>query len=273
MAVTTLPLLIEDKELKGKLACHERDLAKLLRQGKDTLFRLSHELYLARNTCLDHNSEKTFGKWVEGLGISRSSAYRAISRWEGLAPKILGLPSSGVGCPISDTSPQFEGFLCFAKFDDSALDELAKPATPKKALNAAVKIAHSGKSMSKKEALELIGKHAKPESDEPIDDDSEPVPDPEDTPEDYGKCPNCAGERWKVDGDGLACMKCNHPHGEPAGDVDEDRITTQRQKTQKTCEALMRAFGDLHHLKPSSVRCAKAIKDCKQLLNSIKEWK
>lgn len=58
----------------------------------------------------------------------------------------------------------------------------------------------------------------------PIDVDSEAV---EDTPVDYGKCPNCAGTKWKVDGaDGsVDCSKCLHPHGEPVGDeVDAESV-------------------------------------------------
>ncbi len=89
---------------------------------------------------------------------------------------------------------------------------------------------------------------------------------------DLGKCPNCAGAKWKDDEDGVSCAKCRHPHGEPAGDADEDRITTQRQKTVKTVEALMRAFDDLQVIlaKPEH---DEAIKTCKQLLKTAKGWK
>ncbi|HEY4721527.1 MAG TPA: hypothetical protein VII92_06745, partial [Anaerolineae bacterium] len=67
---------------------------------------------------------------------------------------------------------------------------------------------------------------------------------------DYGKCPNCAGTKWTEDDTGLACSKCHHPHGEPTGGIDDDRVTTQRQKTVKTVEALLRAFDDLHLMLP-----------------------
>ena len=178
LSTTNDPL--KDKELSGKLKCHERDITKLLRKGKDVLFRLSHELFLARNTCLEHNSETAFGQWVEGLGISRSGAYRSIARWEVLAPKILGHPASGVGCHAAGSQPSFEGFLCFAKFDDSALDVLAKHSTPPKAINAAVKTAQAGKGMTKKEAVALVEKHTKPK------------PEPVDEPDDVGCIPAMA---------------------------------------------------------------------------------
>lgn len=105
-----------------------------------------------------------------------------------------------------------------------------------------------------------------------------PSPEPPAEPErakgvDYGKCPNCAGSKWKEGEDGVLCAKCRHPHGEPAGDVDEERSKTQRQKTVKTAEALLRAFDDLHLLAPNNGQHKKAIDDTKRLLKTAKEWK
>lgn len=90
---------------------------------------------------------------------------------------------------------------------------------------------------------------------------------------DYGQCPNCAGIRWKETEFGVECSKCHHPHGEPAGDVDDDRITTQRQKTVKTVEALMRAFDDLHLICPKAAEHANSIAQCKCLLSEARAWK
>ena len=105
----------------------------------------------------------------------------------------------------------------------------------------------------------------------PIDVESEPVSEP--TEPDYGKCPNCAGSKWDdEDEDDVSCAKCHHPHGEPAGDADEDRIKTQRQKTVKTAEALMRAFDDLHTMKAKPDH-EQAIADCKRLLAVAEGWK
>jgi len=89
---------------------------------------------------------------------------------------------------------------------------------------------------------------------------------------DYGKCPNCAGKKWDEDEDGVSCSRCHHPHGEPAGDVDKDRVTTQRQKTVKTAEALMREFDDLNDLMPKSDH-EQAIQGCKELLKTARGWK
>ncbi len=91
-------------------------------------------------------------------------------------------------------------------------------------------------------------------------------------PPDYGKCPVCAGTKWKETDSGIVCAKCQHPHGEPAGDPDEERIKTQRAKTVKTVEATMRAFDDLQAMKASHAH-GMAIGKCKELLNIAKGWK
>jgi len=93
----------------------------------------------------------------------------------------------------------------------------------------------------------------------------------EPTPADYGKCPVCAGAKWVEGEEGVVCAKCQHPHGEPAGDVDDDRLNTQRQKTVKTAEALMRAFDDLQTMKARPEH-AGAVTDCKGLLKIAKGW-
>ncbi len=165
---------------------------------------------------------------------------------------------------------------------------------------------------ARKAAAEAGGKQPpkprKPPKDDPIDvefedapeadqtdlDEQEPISRPprngKDKPADYGKCPNCAGTKWDTDEDEyISCCKCHHPHGEPAGDVDEDRLTTQRQKTVKTLEAAMRAFDDLQTMCakrehggredtdnvdiPEAVKDIGVIKVCKGLLKIAKEWK
>lgn len=91
-------------------------------------------------------------------------------------------------------------------------------------------------------------------------------------PRDYGICPNCKSKKWTEGDDGVSCAKCGQPHGEPTGGTDEDRIATQRSKTIKTAEALMRAFDDLHGMYPGPQHKA-AIAGCKALLKIAKEWK
>lgn len=90
---------------------------------------------------------------------------------------------------------------------------------------------------------------------------------------DYGKCPNCAGTKWKSDEDGVFCARCRHPHGEATGGPDEDRVDTQRSKLVKTLEAAMRAIDDMHLLLPKPKEHADAIATCKILLKTAKAWK
>ena len=98
---------------------------------------------------------------------------------------------------------------------------------------------------------------------------------------DYGKCPVCAGVKWRTVDGNVICAKCQHPHGEPAGDPDEERLKTQRQKTAKTVEALMRAIDDLQLMhgqkcpecQLTEAQSADPIRCCKRLLAIAKEWK
>ena len=156
---------------------------------------------------------------------------------------------------------------------------------------------------SLKGAAQMAKEAAKPEPkkppkptppSQPDEEPAEAAPDPPETPAepegtDYGECPNCGGKDWDEDEDGVSCLKCCHPHGEPVGDPDEDRLKTQRQKTAKTIEALMRAFDDLQEMwaKPEHGGTTKwtatevrdtladmgAIAACKGLLKLAKEWK
>lgn len=68
---------------------------------------------------------------------------------------------------------------------------------------------------------------------------------------DLGECPVCGGKKWDDDGNGLACAKCCHPHGEPAGDPDERRKKELKTVAVKTIEAAQRAYDDLQGVWPS----------------------
>ncbi len=276
-------LAIKDKDLEGKMACHERVISKLRRKGTEVLFELSYELFMARNTCLEHKSKKVFGKWVVEIGLSRPGAYRAIARWEALAPKILGHPTSGVGCLTAIQPPPFEGFLCFDQFDDSVIDVISKPSTPTKALNAAVKIAQSGKGMTNKEAKALIEKHTTPKA--ATSTESPPKASGSDSTSDApevavtvadepgtGKCPNCQKTKWEEDEDGFSCVKCRHPWGEAAGDVDADEFKLRKKTAKSYLEYAGRAVDDLNDSKSNPLR-DEAIDHIQAVLKIVKDWK
>jgi len=129
-----------------------------------------------------------------------------------------------------------------------------------------------GQAGSVSDALKLIGKDGS-SAGKPEESDSRTPRKGKDKPADLGKCPNCAGTKWKEDNYGTVCAKCLHPHGESAGDVDADRVNTQRQKTVKTIEALMRAFDDLHLLLARPDDHKYAVDSCKALLKTARAWK
>jgi len=98
------------------------------------------------------------------------------------------------------------------------------------------------------------------------------VKPPASSKKDLGKCPNCLGTKWTEDDNGIVCVKCLQPHGEPAGDVDDKQLATQRSKTVKTAEALMRAFDDLQGMLAKAYHEA-TIDACKSLMKTAKSWK
>ena len=88
-------------------------------------------------------------------------------------------------------------------------------------------------------------------------------------------CANCGGiEFLTVEDGGDNCAKCNHPYGEPAGDLDDgdDGWKTQRTKTVKTIEAALRAVDDLHNLKPHREAHDVSIETLKSVLQTVREW-
>ncbi len=88
-------------------------------------------------------------------------------------------------------------------------------------------------------------------------------------------CANCGGiEFLTVEDGGDNCAKCNHPYGEPAGDLDDgdDGWKTQRTKTVKTIEAALRAVDDLHDLKPHREAHDVSIETLKSVLQTVREW-
>jgi len=255
-----------DKDTAGKLQYFSKTGHMLVRKNMIRFIaEFGEVLSDARKLLADHH-EGTFCKWATAeFDTSRQTVYNYVNAWD----RVLS-----------------NGWTTLANISPTALYLLANDTTPKPVRDKVLRIAVKQEAVTKSDVTKLLsagGKGAKsppppqPEPNEPIDADSEPVADEEDpldTPEiDYGKCPVCTGTKWNAeDPDEVFCAKCHQPHGEPAGDVDEDRINTQRQKTVKTAEALMRAFDDLQYMKARQGH-AGAIKFCKELITIAKEWK
>lgn len=87
-----------------------------------------------------------------------------------------------------------------------------------------------------------------------------------------GECPNCGKSKWTEDEDGFDCAGCRHPWGECVGDRDEKLFRTQRSKTVKTAEALIRAFADLNRIS-ARADYKEMIASCRQFIGIAKGWK
>lgn len=241
------------KEHAGKLRYYEGELLRSRKRVADEAIKHGEILHGVQQLLADY-SKGTFVAWLDSAGISRGTAYNAI-----------------------DSFVEFASFPNLENLEVSAMYALAKNDKAKKQ---AMKLADKGVKVTHAMAQRLIADTGKDDRRDapgkrPQEQDPRPPRSGTDKPGvdiDYGKCPNCAGTQWTEDEDGVACARCHHPHGEPAGDVDADRIATQRAKTIKTCEALMRAFDDLQHLLARSSH-NEAIAGCKVLLQMAREWK
>lgn len=253
-------------EEKGKLIYFQGQLSASRKRVVCEFIKYGEILHGAQQVLADH-SDGVFSAWLESVGVTRSSAYNAIAAYVGFG-----------SCPNLDN------------LEVSAMYALA---SNEKAKKKALKLADKGIKVTHAMAKRLIAESAPkpdPEPEEEPDDAPEspetahepdtgfePLEDEEDAQDDaetpdYGKCPNCGRTDWEEDDEGVSCAKCHHPHGEPAGDVDASEIATQRRKTIKTAEALMRAFDDLHHLCPKANH-ESIIDKCKVLLKLAKGWK
>lgn len=239
-----------------RLAAHKR-------AGRDKIKVLRHTGFLADAQWYSYGANKAHG--LPLTKEDKAHAIRAALAHEKSAGMSDGALADHVGVHINTVHK-------YRKELDSQLThnveaDAEAPSPPKRT-------GRDGKSYNTKN----IGRRST--SSEPLDSNSgNDAPPPDSSaehetipPVDYGKCPNCASAKWTQDEFGVACAKCCHPHGEPSGGADEDRIAIQKSKTVKTCEALMRAFDDLQTL-VARPEHAEAIRSCKALLKTARAWK
>lgn len=244
------------KDDASKLIWYAAEIQKQDKTHVESGMKMGQLLFEARSILEDKQS---FREWVEReCKYSIRSAYNYISAWE-----------------------NFGECANFAHIELSAMYALTSNEGAKKK---ALKMADRGEKVTHETAKRLIkatppkrtsgedGGRDSGGTEQPEEPGSRPPRKGRDKPADLGQCPNCAGSRWKETDDGYVCSKCKHPHGEATGGADDDRVATQRSKTVKTVEALMRAFDDLHLLLPGKQH-KEAIDTCKSLLKIAKGWK
>lgn len=263
-----------EPEVKGKLIWYAGQVRREIVRHVESGIEMGRLLSEARDLL-----GKSFREWVENeCGHAVSSAYRYISAYEnfGSCPNLGQIELSAMYELTSNESAKKRALKLAdkgVKVTYTMAKKLIADATPK-AKSEPVSDEPDEPETVEEQASETPAEPSEEwpfeQVDEPIQAADEPQ---EDEPEiDYGKCPNCLGTKWTDDGLGVSCAKCNHPHGEPTGGADEERISTQRQKTVKTIEAAMRCFDDLQLMKPYAEHEA-AIGACKALLEIAKGWK
>lgn len=236
-----------DEATASKLRYYTQSGNNLVRKTGIQFIANFGEILSEARKLLSNHGDGTFCKWATTeFDISRNTVYNYVNAWD----KCLSY-----------------GMTNYDNVTPTALYLISKDDTPKSVRDNTLKLAHKQPTVTKSDVVKLLppGSVAKKRSPKP------PAPAEPEKP-DYGKCPNCAGTKWSEDEEGVSCAKCHHPHGEPAGDVDDKQVAIQRSKTIKTVEALMRAFDDLQVIKPNGHHDA-AIEGCKALLRIARAWK
>lgn len=290
-----------DKDELGKLIYFEAQLPKHDGKMRSAIIEWGTTL-LGIQSLLANHKGGMFTKWLKFRGgYSKSSAYNAMSAasvFGGSCPNLDNLEVSAMYVLAESGTPEKartealkiaeKGTVTHAAAKEIVAKHGGKPKAKPRAKKPKVQSQSDQPSNGSPSAPEAGGTEVQEACHHPSKDDNGDCPDcgkrvgfdtddanvapPAVPPVDYGKCPSCASTKWKSDETGVSCAKCNHPHGEPAGDVDDDRVSVQRSKTVKTVEALMRAFDDLNLMLPKPDH-RMAIDACKALLTTARAWK
>jgi hypothetical protein len=282
------PLSADDK---SKLIYFEAELCRSRKRVAAEIIKHGEILHGAQGV-LSSYSGGTFRAWLESTGISHGTAYNAIAAYTEFAscPNLDNLEVSAIYELAKNERAKKKALKLASqgvKVTHAMAKRLIDECQPAKPIRAEV-VSDPEQESEDEAALvitrrrlatqdRLAGEDGRTDSDEqeaPMD-DSPPAPENGKAKPgvDYGKCPNCPSKKWVETEEGVNCAKCNHPHGEPTGGTDEDRVATQRQKTVKTAEALIREFDELNRLAPTTKGIVDALEACKRMLELARGWK
>lgn len=259
-----------DADTKGKLIALAGAIGRDKKSGAKVMLSLGESISTAHELLAKGGKDGMFSEWVEReCGFERTTAYNYLWAFK-----------------------RFSNCSTIEQFSPTSMYLLSAPESPKAASAEAEKRAGKGEKITVAKAKEILSRFKTPkQSSAPRS--AAPTTQAETRKPSLDAVVNaststpatgsaalsddpigdaCEHER---DEEGDACRKCRAPM-EPVN-MDSDpydggRLTTQRSKTVKTVEALMRAFDDLNTiLSKKSHRWA--IDRCKELLVAAREWK
>ncbi len=146
-----------DKETAGILRNYENEINRHKKNAAFSMMGIGETLFNAQEKLAN---QRTFGKWIEKCGFSRSTAYRYIDAYRAFS-----------GCPN------------LGQMEDSAMYALSQKDTPPKAVKEVLKLTGQGMTITHKQAKEIIKKYKPTSSPSAPSGSSAPAPSPPAKPE------------------------------------------------------------------------------------------
>lgn len=254
---TTFDYSVVTDEQQSALIYYAAEIQKSKNAMAEQIVGIGETLTSAQNELSNHKGG-VFVQWLElECGFSKSTAYRCMAAYN-----------------------VFGSFPNLGKLEVSALYVLSENSTPKKAIKSAKKLVDRGVNVTHATAKKLI-KEASENGESGGTASPPPAPPPP------------APEATRQDNDSFGPIDdVDDPFGEeeppPATTTDtpesspsesggvgsgssSEEIKTQRAKTVKTVEALIRCFDDMNEICESDDH-DWVIRDCQNLLNTAKGW-
>lgn len=270
-----------DADTKGKLIALAGAIGRDKKSGAKVMLSLGESISTAHELLAKGGKDGMFSEWVEReCGFERTTAYNYLWAFK-----------------------RFSNCSTIEQFSPTSMYLLSAPESPNAASAEAEKRAGKGEKITVAKAKEILSRFKTPKTGS-APRSAAPTTQAEtrkpslDAVVNASVSPPAAGSAAVIEGPCLKggehdfdddgdCKKCKEPNygkDQPApvaAPVNEDsepeepdsgKVSTQRSKTVKTVEALMRAFDDLNEMLPKPNH-KNAIAACKSLLTAAKEWK